>query len=67
MRRFLLVLVLLLLLPIAAYGSEQQTIEEIENTKEINDLYQYINDLQLEEELIGGLNLGCAPPSPEAL
>ncbi|WP_426349438.1 stage III sporulation protein AE [Alloiococcus sp. CFN-8] len=56
MKRFLLVLVLFLLLPIAAYGSEQQTIEEIENTKEINDLYQYINDLQLEEELISGLN-----------
>ena len=56
MKRFLLALVLFLLLPIMAYGAEEQTIEEIENTKEITDLYQYINNLQLEEELISGFN-----------
>ena len=56
MKRFLLVLVFLMLIPIVAYGAEQQTIEEIENTKEINDLYQYINNLKLEEELISEFN-----------
>lgn len=56
MKKFLLVLVLFLLFPIMAYGNEQQTIDEIENTKEISDLYQYINNMQLEEELISGFN-----------
>ena len=56
MKKILLFLVLFLLLPIFAYGNEQQTIEELENTREINELYNYINNLQLEEELLSGFN-----------
>ncbi len=57
MKKFFMVLFILLMLPIGANGEEQTSIEDIMESEQINSLYNYISDVQLEEELLTSINI----------